>query len=125
MWVMLQRKSFFALAKALEGLPILGVLEGTPAARAGVRYGDVLLSVNGVRTRTITDYVEAKNLRADGMNIVVFRSGTERIEELSYDVNAQPLDPAALLAELATLRVAADADDGFDGGDPDGGEPAS
>ena len=52
---MLPRKSLFALAKALEGLPVLGALEGTPAARAGVRYGDVLLEVNGVRTRTVMD----------------------------------------------------------------------
>lgn len=102
---MIARSALFALAKALEGLPVLGALEGTPAARAGVRYGDVLLSVNGVRTKTVMDYVEAKNRRVDGMNIVVFRSGEERITELVYDAPGSPADPAKLLAELVALRI--------------------
>lgn len=103
---MIPKKSLFALAKALEGLPILGALEGTPASRAGVRYGDVLLSVNGMRTRSVADYVAAKDVRSDGMAIIVFRSGTERVEELAYDSPARSLNPVALLAELASLRVA-------------------
>lgn len=103
---MIARKSLFALAKALEGIPVLGALEGTPAARAGVRYGDVLLSVNGMRTRSVEDYVEAKGLRADGMEIVVFRSGEERVTDLAYDAASPPANPAAILAELVTLRVA-------------------
>jgi len=99
------RKSLFALAKALEGIPVLGALEGTPAARAGVRYGDILISVNGRRTRTFGDYVEAKDLRKDGMQIVVFRAGEERLTELTYD-ESRKVDPASLLAELVALRVA-------------------
>jgi hypothetical protein len=123
---MLPRKSLFALAKALEGLPVLGALEGTPAARAGVRYGDVLLEVNGIRTRTVMDYVEAKNVRADGMSIVIFRSGTESITELSYDSPARSLNPAALLAELVTLRVAVSGPDpSFDPVEDAGDEPSS
>lgn len=104
---MIGRRSLFALAKALEGLPVLGTLEGTPAARAGLRYGDILISVNGRRTRTVEDYVEAKSLRDDGMDLVVFRAGAERVAELVYDETARsPHDTAALLAELVTLRVA-------------------
>ena len=103
---MIGRRSLFALAKALEGLPVLGTLAGTPAARAGVRYGDILISVNGRRTRTVEDYVEAKSLREDGMEIVVFRAGAERVTELVYDDTARsPHDTAALLSELVTLRV--------------------
>lgn len=113
---MIPRKSLFELARALEGLPVLGALEGTPAARAGVRYGDVLISVNGHRTRTVADYVEAKNLRADGMEIVVFRGGGEQNADLVYDHPAAPVDAAALVAELVTLRIAGDALG--DGGDP-------
>lgn len=116
---MIARRSLFALANALEGLPVLGALEGTPAARAGVRYGDILLSVNGVRTRTVADYVEAKNLRTDGMEIVVFRAGEERISDLTYDAPAKSVDTAALLAELVTLRVAGGALDD-DGDEPSG-----
>jgi S1-C subfamily serine protease len=109
---MIPKTSLFALAKALEGIPVLGSLSGTPAARAGIRYGDILLSVNGMRTRTVVDYVEAKALRSDGMDVVIFRTGSERIERLTYDEPSSPPDPAAILAELVTMRIAADGDDG-------------
>jgi len=109
---MIAKASLFALAKALEGMPVLGTLSGTPAARAGIRYGDILLSVNGKRTRTVLDYVEAKALRTDGMEIVIFRSGDEHVERLTYDASAPQADPAAILAELMTLRIAPDSFDG-------------
>src|SRR4051812_30608050 len=101
---MIGKASLFALAKALEGMPVLGTLSGTPAARAGIRYGDILISVNGKRTRNVQEYVEAKALRNDGMDIVVFRSGTEQVEQLRYETPAEPPDAAAILAELVTLR---------------------
>ncbi len=109
---MITKTSLFALAKALEGIPVLGSLSGTPAARAGIRYGDILLSVNGMRTKTVLDYVEAKALRTDGMDIVIFRTGTEKVERLVYDEpSAAPPDPAAILAELVTLRIAGTQDE--------------
>ncbi|NUP06593.1 MAG: PDZ domain-containing protein [Polyangiaceae bacterium] len=113
---MIGKASLFALAKALEGIPVLGALSGSPAARAGIRYGDVLLAVNGKRTRTVGDYVEAKALRSDGMEIVVFRTGTEKVELLTYDERAKSVDTAALLAELAALRIAPGALDPEGGG---------
>lgn len=103
---MIPRKSLFSLADALDGLAVLGALAGTPAAKAGVRYGDILLAVNGKRVRTVADYVEAKNLRADGMDVVVFRAGEERVITLSYGGESKAADPAAILAELVSLRVA-------------------
>ncbi len=113
---MIGKQSLLALAKALEGIPVLGSLGDSPAARAGIRYGDVLLAVNGVRTRTVLDYVDAKALRNDGMSVTVFRSGTESIEDLVYDDASKPADPAAILAELVTLRIAPDTFDGENGG---------
>jgi S1-C subfamily serine protease len=101
---MIPKRSLYAMAKALEGLPVLGALAGTPAARAGVRYGDILLEVNGVRTETMLDYIQARGLRSDGMVIVLFRGG-ERLElALTYDAE-RPLDPPALLAQVATMRI--------------------
>jgi predicted metalloprotease with PDZ domain len=105
---MIARAQLFALAKALEGIPVLGALSGSPAARAGIRYGDVLLSVNGMRTRTVLDYVEAKGLRDDGMDVVVFRSGSERIEHLAYSDTPAQLGEVAILAELVEQRIAPD-----------------
>lgn len=115
---MIPKQSIFQLAKALEGIPILGALGGSAAARAGLRYGDILLSVNGIRTKTVVDYVEAKALRNDGMVVVIFRTGTEVRQELTYSASA-PVDPAAVLAELISLRIVGGEEDG--GGTSDGG----
>jgi len=102
---LIAKSTLFQLAKTLDGLPVLGCLEGTPAALAGVRYGDILLSVNGQRTRSFGEYVEAKALRKDGMHVVIFRQGMEQPIELEYDMNREPVEPASLLAELATMRL--------------------
>jgi len=101
---MIAKSTLFELARALDGLAVLGCLQGTPAALAGVRYGDILLSVNGKKTRTMSDYVEAKALRADGMNIVVFRAGEETPLEFDYHPNAPRPDSASLIAELMSMR---------------------
>ena len=90
---------------------MLGALGGSPAARAGVRYGDVLISVNGVRTRTIVDYLRAKALRVDGMEIVVFRGGAESTRDLEFTGDGTAPDLSAILTELVMLRVG-EVDDG-------------
>ncbi len=102
---MIARDQLFALAKALGGLPVLGCLQGTPAALAGVRYGDILLSVNGRQTRSLGEYLEAKALRASGMSVVVFRAGEERAIAFEYDPDRSGADPAAVLAELMAMRA--------------------
>ena len=117
---MIPKRSILALAKALEGVPILGVLPGSPAARAGIGYGDILLSVNGTRTRNVVEYVEAKALRDDGMDVVVFRAGSEQLVDLRFDAPGTPVDPASLLAELVALRLAG-GEDGLDGPANEGG----
>jgi len=102
---MIAKSTLFQLAKTLDGMPILGCLPGTPAALAGVRYGDILLSVNGQRTRNFGDYIEAKALRSDGMAVVIFRQGEETPIELEYLPNRPDVDPFALLAELVSMRI--------------------
>jgi len=97
------KRSLFALARALEGVPILGALGGTSAARAGLRYGDVLLSVNGVRTTSISDYIHAKDLRRGGMTVVVFRDGVQ--QELEFEFAGAPADPSSFVGELVSMRV--------------------
>lgn len=101
---MIAKSTLFQLAKTLDGVPVLGCLPGTPAALAGVRYGDIVLWVNGQRTRSLGDYVEAKALRSDGMNVVVFRSGEEYPVEFDYQADRPPVDVAAMLAELVAMR---------------------
>lgn len=102
---MSQQRALFQLAVVLEGLPVLGCIEGQSASQAGIRYGDVLLIVNGRRTKTFADYVEAKALREDGMRVVLFRDGREQTIELLFG-DAQPADEQAL-RELAARRLPA------------------
>jgi S1-C subfamily serine protease len=64
------------LAQLLGGIPVLECLPGGPAAEAGVRYGDVLVSVNGAPTPTLEDYLRALEA-SDGTPLLrLFRDGT-------------------------------------------------
>ena len=112
---MIDKSSLFEVAKALEGIPVLGTLSDSPAARAGIRYGDILLEVNGQRTRTMLDYINAKALRSDGMSIVVFRTGCETILNLTYSETPRTPDAPPILAELIALRIAPGSFDGESG----------
>jgi S1-C subfamily serine protease len=102
---MMSKRALSQLARVLEGLPILGCLDGRPAARAGIRYGDVLLAVNGRRTRSFLDYLEARDLRSDRMQVLVFRDGAHRQLELTFEPRDAHVDATALVAELADKRL--------------------
>ena len=86
---MISQKAIFELAAALGGIPVLGALAGSPAARAGIRYGDVVLAVNNRRTRTMFDYLEAKGLRRTGWR----SSSSARERSASKDSNILPRRP--------------------------------
>jgi S1-C subfamily serine protease len=64
------------LASLLGGVPIPGCLEGSPAARAGIRYGDVLLSLDGTPTPSWTDFLQARRF-SSSVTVRVFRQGSE------------------------------------------------
>lgn len=65
------------IAEALEGLPIYQTLNNSPAQKAGIRYGDVLLEFNGARIKGIQDYMNAKDKRRDGFTYKLWRMGEE------------------------------------------------
>jgi S1-C subfamily serine protease len=96
---MMSRKQLQEIAQAVSGVPVLGCLPGSTAAEAGVRYGDIVLSVNGVPTPTIDEYLEARKLRSDGFDLRLFRGG----EEIIVFVAFRP--PSDLMAALA-LQIA-------------------
>ncbi len=101
---------------------MLGALEGSPAARAGIRYGDILLIANGIRTRNVVDYVEAKALDSRGMDVTLFRQGTEESLRLEYGPSAGGTrDAANLLAELIEMRLLIPAGRDENGGGGNGG----
>ena len=86
------------LAAALGGIPILGCRRDSPAGRAGLTYGDVLLSVNGMQTPDWAAYIEARALSARSMTVEVFREGLHLHFELELDLVA--IGPQELLAEI-------------------------
>jgi S1-C subfamily serine protease len=93
---MMSRKQLEEIAETVRGVPVLGCLPGSTSAQAGVRYGDIVISVNGVPTPTIDDYMEARKLRADGFDLVLFRDG--RTLEVFVPFRS-PSDPLETLAQ--------------------------
>ena len=81
---MIPRKQLQAIAAAVQGIPVWGCLKGSPTPEAGVRYGDIVLVVNGVRTLSVDDYVEARKLRKDGVDLEILRDGRELTLHLSF-----------------------------------------
>jgi S1-C subfamily serine protease len=65
------------LANALNGLPILGCASGSPAARAGLCYGDIVLSVDGQPTPSWSAFLQASSARRPWVALRVFRQGRE------------------------------------------------
>ena len=67
-----------------QGLLILEVVEGSPAQKAGIEIGDVLLSYNG---QVITDFKSFRKLLyssriGETVNLVVLHDGEEKSIEV-------------------------------------------
>lgn len=82
---MKSRKEVETLAEALGGMPVWGVLEGSVAARAGIRYGDIVLEVNGTKTPDAHAFLKARDLRSDGCTISYHRDGMTHEVELLFE----------------------------------------
>lgn len=87
------------MAIRLKGVPVLGCRPGSPASRAGVQYGDILIAVNGMATPDWGSYVEARALASGHMRVELFRAGETLT--LEFDMpHTEAVDPATLLDEL-------------------------
>lgn len=83
------------VANSLSGLPILGCASGSPAARAGLRYGDIVLSLNGAATPSWAAFFEASAAAEGPLSVRVFRQGRELELQLLLERGAQ--SPRAVL----------------------------
>lgn len=82
---MINRRNLTQLAGTLGGLPVYGCLPGSPAERAGVRYGDVLLCVDGQRVPTWDAYLAARETSGPTIRVQLFRDGVEFELEIVLD----------------------------------------
>jgi S1-C subfamily serine protease len=64
-----------AIANILGGVPILGIVPGSPADQSGLRYGDIVLSLNGVATKTFIEFLSAHDASGENFDLEVFRNG--------------------------------------------------
>lgn len=111
---MLKPHTLYELADRLEGVPLLGCFPGSPSHDAGMRYGDILLEVNGQRVRSVDDYFDAKDQDPDGMVVVAFRDGREERFELTFrrPTATSLSDAAAFAIRSGVLASVARASDG-------------
>lgn len=108
---MKSQKDLSALATAVGGLPVLGCLAGSPAANAGTRYGDILLSVDGTPTPTWEAFLAARAQCRGQFVARIFRDGEEL--ELVIELRPESRSPLELISELQEMvRPAADSDGG-------------
>lgn len=95
---MMSRVNLVRLAGVLGGLPIYGCLPGSPADRAGVRYGDVLLGLNGQATPSWDAYLAARERSGENARLLLFREGKELEVDLALAQGAR--SSAQLMAEV-------------------------
>jgi S1-C subfamily serine protease len=63
------------IADVLGGIPVWEVFAGSDAAHAGVRFGDIIVSVNGTATPTFEAFLQAGAAHRPHLEFRVFRSG--------------------------------------------------
>jgi S1-C subfamily serine protease len=101
--MLIDRVELTKLATALGGLPVLACRAGSPAARAGIRYGDIVLAVNGIKTPDWASFIEARGKNQKTMQLELFRDGLQM--SLEIELASVDIDPPSLLAELIAERI--------------------
>jgi C-terminal processing protease CtpA/Prc len=101
----MKRLELQQIAHALGGIPIWATFEGSVAHQAGLRYGDIILSVNGKPTPTVKDYFAAKELDSERITLTYFRGGATLTLTLALRPSALKLD--SVLADFVQTRARA------------------
>lgn len=73
-----------------QGLPVRSCSPGSPAERAGVKPGDVVVFANGQRIENMQQYVVARALRSDLLELTVLRGN--RMIDFVVELTQSPKD---------------------------------
>lgn len=95
------------LAKTLGGIPIWGALPKSAAEKSGLRYGDILLKVNGQAIPSIDAYLSVR-LRSEGrtLDLTIFRDGEEVTLSLRMPGSKSPSpDVASAVRQVVEGRL--------------------
>jgi S1-C subfamily serine protease len=76
--------AFEKMAQIYGGMPLLATMPDSPASRAGLRWGDIVIAVNGLPTPDTEAFIKAREARIDGAVVRFVREGVEREVELSW-----------------------------------------
>ena len=68
-----------------------------------MRYGDILLSINGTKTGSLEEFMQARNHCAGRMVARVFRQGVEL--ELAFELRPAQKTPLETLEELQSRGI--------------------
>ena len=63
------------IARAVGGIAVWSVAAGSAARRAGVCFGDIILSVNGVPTPNFKAFLRASRAQLSNLEFKVLRNG--------------------------------------------------
>ena len=77
-----------------EGLLIRDVAEDSPAARAGLARGDLIVTAAGQPVRSADDLAGALRTAAGAIELIVIRGTDERTIQVTFDQDGQPEGPA-------------------------------
>ena len=86
---LIKKSDLVRMAAALGGLPVFGCLPGSPVDKAGVRYGDVLLSVDGQLTPSWDAYIAARESSGPSIRLRLSRDGREFEVDVLLDRSAR------------------------------------
>ena len=84
-------RGYFNLAEKGRGMLINDVIDGSPAVKAGLKRGDIILSLEGIPILSLSDYRDAlgEYTAGDPLNLKIFRKG----KELTVSVEPSPFPP--------------------------------
>lgn len=69
----------FGIKLKTDGVIVVGITEGSPAEKAGLRQGDVIISVNGEKVCSNSDISAAIQLSPERSEVIIHRGDSERM----------------------------------------------